>query len=145
MLKTHTRRQVMYSLDVASSWSVPEQALKFDSSHEAIKFVAEQVSRVVGGCTILDSVGYWADVEKADREKYDDVEIGVEHNVQLQVKAEVSKEEEIEKTIVNAFVTAAQMFPELGINWVCGHKVTAESLTVSFNFSIKENANQHVI
>jgi len=133
MIKTHERKQVMYSLDVGSDNN------SFSSHHPAMKFIAEQVSKVVGGCTLVDCIGYWADVERADRESYEDVGVGVESNVQLQVKAEVSKEDKIEETIVNAFVAASKLHPELDINWVCGSKVTKEGLTVSFNFSIDEN------
>ena len=133
MIKTHQRRQVMYSLDIGS----PDK--NFNSKHPAIENVAGAVSKLVGGCTVIDSIGYWADVQKADRESYNDVAIGQEHNVQLQIKAELHKEKELEKILVGAMVTVGVMWPELGFNWVCGHKVTADGLTVAFNFALDEN------
>ena len=133
MIKVHTRKQVMYSLDIGSEH--PD----FCSSHPAIELLSQEVSKVVGGCTLIDCIGLWADVERADRLKYDDVEVGVESNVQLQVKAEVPKEQDVELSIVETLVLISQKWPELGINWVCGHKVTKEGLTVSFNFSTDEN------
>lgn len=135
-MKVHTRKQVMYSLDVAS------ERFDFDSGHRAVKLVAEVVSKITGGCTLIDSTGYWADVERADKESYDEYAIGVENNVQLQVKCEVNKEKKLEKAIVDAFVIAGMKHPELKLNWVCGHKVTADGSTIAFNFSIKENLDE---
>jgi len=124
----------MYSLDIGSSDK------NFNSKHLAIENVASAVSRLVGGCTVIDCTGYWADVKKADRESYDDVGLGKENNVQLQIKAELHKEEELEEILVSTLVTVGIIWPELGINWVCGHKVTKEGLTVSFNFALDENS-----
>jgi hypothetical protein len=130
---THSRSQVMYRLDVGSDHHL------FNSEHPAMKQIAKQVSYIVGGCTLIDSKGYWADVERADRASYHDVAVGVENNVQLQVKAEVEKESKIESVIVQTFVKISEMYPELGINWVCGEKVMANGITISFNFSVLDN------
>ena len=132
-MKVYTRKQVMYSIDIGSSNN------DFHAASRFMRHVAKQVSYVTGGCTLVNSLGYWADVERADREDYSDVAIGTENNVQLQVKAEVEKEEKLERTIVESVVEAADMYPELEINWVCGHKVLADGTTVAFNFSVEEN------
>ena len=133
MIKTYERPQVMYSLDIGSAND------DFFKSHASMMFLAKEVSKLVGGCTLIDSIGYWADVDRADRPDYQDVGIGMENNVQLQVKAELGKEHDLEIIIVKSFVAISEKWSELGINWVCGHKVTKEGLTVSFNFSVEEN------
>ena len=133
MPKVHVRKQVMFHLDIASSKK------GFNSSHQFMQYVAGEVSKVVGGCTLIDSVGYWADVEQADRDSYNDVAIGVENNVQLQVKGEVDKEDRLTKAIVNSVTKASNMWPSLGVNWVCGLKITSAGNTVAFNFSVREN------
>lgn len=132
MIKTHTREQVMYSLDIGSDNEY------FDSGHVAMVEVAKTISKVTGGLTLVDCIGYWADVVRADKESYEQYNIGCESNVQLQVKAETSKEELVEETIVKAIIKMSHDYPELGINWVCGHKVTRDGLTVAFNFSVHE-------
>lgn len=129
----HQRPQVMYKLDIGSELE------GFDKTHIAIRFVADSVSKVTGGCTLIDGDGYWADVERADKEHYNHVDIGCESNVQIQVKAEVQKEKCLEEVIVSAIIEAAHFWPELGINWVCGEKVTKDGVTVGFNFSVEEN------
>lgn len=101
--------------------------------------IAESISKLVGGCTLIDSDGYWADVERANKDDYNDDAIGVENNVQLQVKGEVEKENCLEELIVNATIAATVSWPSVGVNWVCGHKVTADGKTVAFNFSVNEN------
>ena len=133
MVKTHTRPQVMYQLDIGSGY------YNFCTNHPFVKELALEVSKVVGGCTLIDSVGYWADVERADKEDYSDVAVGDERNVQLQVKAELSKEIRLEETIVNTVVRLAKQYPMLYIDWVCGHKVQSDGTVTSFNFSVNEN------
>lgn len=132
-MRVYTRNQVMYSLDVSSGDDV------FCKSHPAMRYVAQKVSKVVGGCTLIDTYGYWADVDKADKDDYTNYSLGCENGVQLQVKAEVDKQEKIEETIVKAFVEAADKYEDLELNWVCGHQVLSDGTTVSFNFSIEEN------
>lgn len=135
-MKVHTRSQVMYSLDIGSA------SKNYHTKHSGVQAMADTISKIVGGCTLVDSVGYWADVERADKESYHEFLVGRENNVQLQVKGETQKEELLEETIVTAVVCLARAYPELGINWVCGHKVTRDGLTVAFNFSVEEN-NQY--
>lgn len=133
MVKTETRPQVMYSVDIGSDNST------FSKKHKAVAIIASAVSEVTGGCTVIDGIGYWAAVERADKSSYTEYTIGRENNVQLQVKCEVEKEERLEEVLVKSTVKAAHSFPELGINWVCGHKVTRNGTTVAFNYSVKLN------
>jgi hypothetical protein len=136
-LIVYQRPQVMYSLDFSSECN------EFNSKHKAVELVSLAVSDVVGGCTVIDCAGWWADVERANHADYKDVEKGVENCVQLQVKAEVEKEEILEHTIIEAFIEVDKLYPELGIDWVCGHKVTKEGNIISFNFSVEENKKTH--
>lgn len=129
----HQRNQVMYSLDIGS----PHK--RFNSKHIGVRDMAIRISKLTGGCTLVDSVGLWADVERADKESYHGFSIGVENNVQLQVKAEVTKEIKVETAIIMSIVEMTKEYPEFGIDWVCGHKVKSDGTTVSFNFSVKEN------
>ena len=135
MIKIHTREQVMYQLDIGSGH------LFFSKSHPAMKKLALDVSNIVGGCTLIDGQGFWADVERANKDDYFSNDIGVENNVQLQVKAEILKESKLEETIVKSVVQIAKEYPQLHINWVCGHKVLSDGTIVAFNFSVEENKN----
>lgn len=131
---TYQRPQVMYSLDIGSPH------INFTAHNRSVRKMAEEVSKVTGGCTIIGCTGMWAEVERADKDSYDNYSIGTESNVQLQVKAEIGKELKVEQRIVESIVEMAHKNPEFEINWVCGHKVTAEGKTVSFNFSVAENS-----
>lgn len=125
------RKQYKLTIDFSSATTVkPEtwQALK--------AIIAQRVSVVVGGCTMLDVQGFWADMpdNRADKGDYSAYALNQElHASQLQVKCEADGLTKLKRAILDAFEYIGQEYPQADIDWVCGSIEQVES----FNFSVK--------